>query len=53
MEKSDPWELAHAVSPVEGLITQFEDNFTTSSIIGKLPDSAEYLATLGKKDLLC
>lgn len=50
MEKSNPWEVVnHIDSPVESSITHFEDNFTTSVISDKLPDSAEYLATLGKK----
>lgn len=50
MEKSNPWEAVHHIdSPVESSISHFEDNFTTSVISDKLPDSAEYLATLGKK----
>lgn len=54
MEKSNPWEVDnHIDSPVESSITHFEDNFTTSVISDKLPDSAEYLATLGKKAFSC
>lgn len=54
MEKSNPWKVDnHIDSPVESSITHFEDNFTTSVISDKLPDSAEYLATLGKKAFSC
>lgn len=47
---SDPWRSnSHTVSEVEINSHDFEDNFTVSNIKDKLPDSAQYLASLGRR----